>query len=137
MLDLYDEHEDKGTRPAMWEIANCLKEVIKLFSDVFIIIDALDEYDEGDGTRDVLVSQLSDLVSLANSHILVTSRWLTSIERCFEGCLRLEIRATDQDVTKYVEQRIEGSSRLQRNIKDNSKLKNEVVETIVERCQGM
>jgi len=137
IINLHDKHQNKGTRPSLWEITNCLKEVITLFSDVFIIVDALDEYDEGDGTRDILTGELRGLVTLPNTHVLVTSRWLTNIERTFEGCLRLEIRATDQDVTKYVEKRIESSSRLQRRMQEDSRLKTEIVETVVERCQGM
>lgn len=137
VVDLYDTHNNKTSRPKIWELTTCLKQVIEQFSYVYFIIDALDEYDEGDGVRDVLTSELLKLVPLPNSHILVTSRWLSSIERAFERSIRLEIRATDQDVTKYVEQRIENSSRLRRPMNEDCKLKNDVVETMVEKCQGM
>jgi hypothetical protein len=137
VVDLYDTHTNKSSRPKIWELTKCLKQVIAQFSNAFFIIDALDEYDEGDGVRDVLTGELLELIPLPNSHVLVTSRWLISIERAFEGSLRLEIRATDQDVTKYVEQRIENSSRLRRPMNEDCKLKSDVVETMVERCQGM
>jgi hypothetical protein len=137
VVDLHDTHNNKTSRPKIWELTKCLKQVIEQFSYVYFIIDALDEYDEGDGIRDVLTGELLKLVPLPNSHVLVTSRWLSSIERAFERSLRLEIRATDQDVTKYVEQRIENSARLRRPMNEDCKLKSDVVETMVERCQGM
>jgi hypothetical protein len=66
----------KSTRPKLWEMTKALKEVISLgfFSGVFIIVDALDEYEEGDDARDILIRELLALVPLPNSHVLVTSR---------------------------------------------------------------
>ncbi|KAE9370916.1 hypothetical protein N431DRAFT_43307 [Stipitochalara longipes BDJ] len=93
--------------------------------------------DEGDGVRDVLIGELVELIPLPKSHIMVTSRWLDSIGRAFAGCLRLEIRAEDQDVAQYIENRIESSSRLQRRIKEDFRLKSDIIETVLEQCQGM
>ncbi|KAF2673257.1 hypothetical protein BT63DRAFT_466811 [Microthyrium microscopicum] len=139
VTSLYESHRNKGigTRPNLSEISQCLVEIFGLFSRVIIIVDALDEYDEGDGVRDVLGRELLKLSSIHNAHVLVTSRWITSIENLFEGCLRLEIRATDQDIARYLETRMEGSSRLQRIIKEDPQIKESIVTTIVERCEGM
>ncbi|KAF2816569.1 uncharacterized protein BDZ99DRAFT_375553 [Mytilinidion resinicola] len=135
--DLHSSHLRTGTRPKQKEITSCLAEVIGMFSEVFIVIDAFDEYDEGDGVRDVLGNALLDLVSLPNSHVLVTSRWLNSIQSLFQGCIWIEIRATDQDVSNYLEKRMESSLRLQRLIKSNDPLKTQIISTLVDKSEGM
>lgn len=114
-----------------------LIETISYFSDVYFIVDALDEYDEGDGSKDVLGEALLRISSLRNTHVLVTSRWISNIESLFEGCTRLEIKATNQDISGYLTRRIETSSRLRNRIKGDPTLKDLIVKTLVERSQGM
>lgn len=135
--DLHKFHLKTCTRPRLNEITRCLAEVVGMFVDVFIVIDALDEYDEGDGVRDILGNALLDLVSLPNSHVLVTSRWVSSIKSIFQNCIWIEIRATNQDVSNYIERRMESSLRLQRLIKGDNTLQMEIISTLVDKSDGM
>jgi hypothetical protein len=133
----YENHRKKGTRPKFEEVLKYLLDVIPYFSDTYFIVDALDEYDEGDGARDVLGNALLKISSLQNTHVLVTSRWILNIESLFDGCTRLEIKATNNDISEYLQRRIELSSRLRNRIKGDDNLKKLIVSTLVERSQGM
>lgn len=72
------------------------------FSDVFVILDALDETMENNDIRTRLVSKLDSLPI----RLLVTSRHDAGIERTLKHAQRLEIEATAEDVRTYVEARI-------------------------------
>jgi hypothetical protein len=137
LANIFKMHNKGITRPRLDEVKECLIEVSGMFSEVFIIVDALDEYDEGDGVRDVLGGELLWLASLPQSHVMVTSRWLNSIKSLFPDCIRIEIRASDQDVTRYLEKRMDASVRLQRLLKDHATLKTEIINTLVDTSQGM
>jgi hypothetical protein len=104
----------------------------------FIIVDGLDEYDEGFGVRDVLGAELLKLAQLPRCHVLVTSRWMPSIERLFtENSYRIEIRAADSDIASYVKNRVFVSPRLQRYIASDPTLEDLILSKVVEKCQGM
>jgi Cdc6-like AAA superfamily ATPase len=58
---LYEFHRTKGTRPSFEDIVNVLHPTIQLYSRVFIIIDALDEYYVSQNELKELLSKLFDL----------------------------------------------------------------------------
>ena len=133
---LYNDYFKKRTRPSFTEYLNLFQSVINnLFDDVFVVIDALDEYMEEDGSRDKLLAGIQRLQP--NIHLLVTSRWLLNIEREFEKSIRLEIRATDEDITKYLDGRIQKEKRLRNHVKEDPFLRNTIVNTIVGNSRGM
>ena len=105
LRSFYDQNK-KGRPPLEAELPNLLYQVVSNFSTVFFVVDALDESREDDGTRSTLTRKLREL--LPNVRILYTSRRLTDIERQFEGCLHLEIRATNEDIQRHLESRIFG-----------------------------
>src|SRR6201999_3340332 len=102
IIAFYKRFEQEGSVPRLNDISSWLHDTICQFPEVFIIVDAFDEYDEGGGERGVLFGQLQRLIECRNTHVLVTSRWLSSLEGMFEGSLWIEIRAADEDVVKYV-----------------------------------
>jgi hypothetical protein len=77
-------------------------------SDIFIVVDALDECIERD--QEYLITELQSLASTV--HVMVTSRPLPSIEQLFHGATRLEIHATKDDVRKYIDGQISREHRL-------------------------
>jgi hypothetical protein len=135
VIALYEKHINKRTRPSLVEYSNLLQSVVHDFSKVFIIIDALDEYIEEDGTRDHFLTEIRRLQP--DIHLLVTSRWLPDIEHELKGLIRLEIRASDEDVTKYVKARIENGTRLKRYVNDDPTLLDAIIDTVVKNSQGM
>ena len=58
---LYKQRANRGTKPSADEILGALQSVLTKFSTVFVIIDALDECPDNDGTRRQFLAQLQDL----------------------------------------------------------------------------
>ncbi|KAF2176589.1 purine and uridine phosphorylase [Zopfia rhizophila CBS 207.26] len=105
--NLYDRHRTKRTRPSFDEVVRALHSAIQLYSRVFIIIDALDEYyaSNNEGQKRLLseVFSLQDKVQLS---LFATSRFVAEIASQFKGCISKEIQAQDDDVLRYVNGRI-------------------------------
>lgn len=99
------------------------------------MVDALDECSESDGTRQEFLAEVRKLPLSAS--LLVTSRPLTTIERDFENEGLLEISARKADVRSYVDSRLLKERRLVSNIRTEPALKEQILNTIVEKAQGM
>jgi Cdc6-like AAA superfamily ATPase len=131
---LYDRHETKRTRPSLEEISKSLQIIATLYSRVFIIVDALDECQISDGCRQRFLSELFNLQAKCESNLFATSRPISSIEKEFEGDLKLDIRASEEDVRKYLEGHM---FRLPRFVVQNLGLQEEIKANIVKAVDGM
>jgi hypothetical protein len=130
---LYQRHTPQNTRPTIAELIKTLQSEIRTYSKVFIIVDALDECLEGNGGHLIRVLQsLTDAVNL-----MVTARPLPLIEQQFLNAIRLDIRANDNDVRQYVEDRIPREPRLVQLIGTDQALQDSIVNKIVEKVGGM
>jgi hypothetical protein len=127
----YEHYQRRGDRPTVGETTKVLKAQFTLFSKVFIIVDALDECSEADGTRADLVETLRSLRA-ENVNLMVTSRDIPSIDLVhdFKDAKRLDIQARDEDVRAYV------GSHISRH-RFASNLKQAIVDKIVENAKGM
>ena len=96
VLAMYKAHKALGTRPSRAEYSKMLRLVANSFSQVYVVIDALDECDESSGTRRDLISEFTN--DAANWQLICTSRHLGDIEQIFAKSSHLEIRASDEDV---------------------------------------
>ena len=134
IIDLYRFHVDKGTRPSLAEYSKLLQLKIKALSKAYIVVDALDESDEGQ-TRAEFLAELQRL--LPDIRLLVTSRHSVSIENAFENDARLEIRANDEDVERYLRGRIRKEPRLLPHVKTDPTLEQQIITIIIDRAQGM
>jgi hypothetical protein len=103
---LYENHKEKRTRPSFDEILKELGSVVRLYAKVFIIIDALDEYQASDESRRLFLRSIFNLQAQAHVNIFATSRFIPEIELQFEGCIRKEIRAQHDDILRYLDGRI-------------------------------
>lgn len=103
---LYERHRTKGTRPSFDEIAKVLLSLVRLYSRVFIIIDALDECPTSNETRNRLLSEVFILQTQAQVNLFATSRFIPEITSHFEGCISKEICAKDDDILRYVNERM-------------------------------
>ncbi|KAJ7080062.1 hypothetical protein C8R44DRAFT_908945, partial [Mycena epipterygia] len=132
VYELYAKHREPRTRPSPAEAHAVLCSVIREYSKVFILVDALDEYPEAQ--RDALLWHLSVLGPCVN--LLVTSRphiiinHITSFET-------LEIRAREVDIRKYLEGQIMKSPRLSKHIQNSPDLREAMEARIVQRSDGM
>ncbi|KAI9777778.1 MAG: hypothetical protein M1839_008573 [Geoglossum umbratile] len=103
---LYECHKEKRTCPSFDEILKELGSVVRLYSKVFIIIDALDEYQTLIDDRRLFLRSIFNLQAHAHVNIFTTSRFIPEIEQQFEKCKRMEIRAQHDDILRYLDGRI-------------------------------
>ena len=99
----YDQQKRSITKPTpeqSWEI---LKNQNRDWSRVFIIIDALDECSNEDGTRRRILEGILSLQSSKTVNVIVTSRPIPTILSEFETSTHLEIRASRTDIQTYLE----------------------------------
>jgi Cdc6-like AAA superfamily ATPase len=131
---LYKLHVPRGTRPSFDELYKSLDFVLRNYSRVFIIVDALDECTDLDGTRKTLLSKIRSLQAHTDIRLLVTSRPISSVTQMFEDGLRLEIRASDEDVKRYLEGEM---SRQSLPVLRDPDLRQIITKSIVEAVDGM
>ena len=103
--DLYDRHKIMQTRPSVDEISKALQSVAVVYSTVFIVIDALDEC----RVRTRLLPEIFNLQIKSGVSIFATSRSIPDIIEKFRGSISVEIRATEDDVQRYLDGRISES----------------------------
>jgi hypothetical protein len=126
----YSSH--KLRHPTLYEFKEALQIEIRSYSKVFVVVDALDECVD-DETRMVLLTALKDLPV----NLFVTSRYSLTTERKFDGAERLDIRAHDNDVRRYVENRILCEDRLARHVKADPSLQDDIINKVVDSAKGM
>ncbi|KAL6832323.1 ankyrin repeat-containing domain protein [Trichoderma camerunense] len=130
---LYNEHS-KGTRASLEEIIIDLTCVIANYSEVFIILDALDEclFFE----LHLFLSRLFELQRVYKIKVLTTSRPIPEVMDQFDNdnIVKLRIRAETSDVTKYIEAQMD---RLPKVARENPVLRDEIKADISEAADGI
>lgn len=135
----HQQHIQQSTIPLITEYSRLLHVQLfsqpPVFSRVFVVIDALDEC--GETTREILLSELRKLQSTLC--LLVTTRphFMFALSHAFEKACVLEIRASAEDIERYVQARIDTDVRLKRLLGGDPILQAEVITTIVSKAQGM
>ncbi|KAI4608314.1 hypothetical protein J4E83_009116 [Alternaria metachromatica] len=96
--------------PSVHEFLEVLPEVIRQFTDVYMVLDALDECTQ----RPELMDMLGVMAGwqLDNVHVLMTSRKERNIEKSLKGHMEeddavcLQRAVVDEDILRYVQQRL-------------------------------
>jgi ankyrin repeat protein len=132
--DLYNQHQIRKTRPSLEEISRALQSVAAMYSRIFVIVDALDECQVSDGCRQRFLLGLFDLQAKCGANLFVTSRPISSIEKEFEGNIILEIRASEEDMRRYLEGHM---FRLSGFVVRSLELQEEIKTEIVKAVDGM
>lgn len=129
---LHQRHADRGTKPSLDEIYSALRDVFAYYPSVRVVIDALDECQ--DGTRHQFLAKLRDLQAGRDVRLMATSRFIPEIEDAFRDALMLEVQASREDVKRFVAGQ---TYRLPRCIRRDTALQEIVQEKIVEAVDGM
>ena len=137
VLGFYHQHALKGSRPTITELSNLLHSEIIGLPEVFILVDAMDECSVNNGTREELLTTLQGLLGMPNIRLMITSRPVASIEAYLQGMACLEIRAADEDIRKYIENRITKERRLIPYVRGDDAFRVSIIETIIAKAQGM
>lgn len=134
IIELYERHEARQTRPTLDEITKALQSVAVSYSRVFIIIDAIDECQVSDGYRTMLLREISDLQARGGANVFTTSRYIPEIVEQFNGSITLDVRASEEDVQRYIEACV---FRLPAFVTESPPLQHEVTTKIIESVDGM
>jgi hypothetical protein len=128
-----EDHRAKRTRPSRDQLLSALQHEISSYSDIYIVIDALDElHDE----------LLHDFVNILRSfpksaHIVITSRDIPSISTIFPDDDRLDILADKHDMRTYIEEQLVRPGMLSRQVNMAPSIKEQVVAGVIEKARGM
>jgi hypothetical protein len=133
--DLYRHHRSRQTHPPLSEYSRLLQAELRHFLKVFIVIDALDECSEESRIREHFLAEVQKLLPMVR--LLVTSRHILDIKHKFEGAARLGICASDGDLKRYLESRIESQHPLASYARTDPTLRSDVLTTIIKRAHGM
>lgn len=137
LLEIYKSYTTKSIHLTLKEYYTFLRDVIESFSEVFIVVDGLDECPrrEINDVRDQFLDQLKELPLKAQ--LLFTSRDLPAIALKFAKDQRLEIHASRHAVEGYLQARINNSKNLRRHIQRKPSLQQAIVEMVAQKADGM
>ena len=125
----------KNLRPSLPDVVKLLRSCLLDFSSTFVVVDALDEISGAAGNRERLLEVIDSLDS--DIKVMVTSRNTPISNSKGRNITSLEIRASNEDIGRYVDRRLEDGSFLARHVKADPGLRQEIVRTTVENAKGM
>jgi Cdc6-like AAA superfamily ATPase len=132
LFDFFKSHQQ---RPSLEDYVAALEATIQSFTQVLIIIDALDEYHITDRSGlDTLLSELFSLNSSAPFNLMATSRKMTEITSRFQRYVWKEIEAHEDDVSMYVQSNMR---LLRTSVTKHAGISELVRNTVSQATQGM
>lgn len=134
VLKIYQPHRSKGTRPTFEEVLEMMKLAMPPLSKIYLILDALDELGNAGQVRQDLLERLRLLQGSHLFNLMTTSRYIPSLAQEFYQPLCLEIRASSEDIRRYVQGHIPD---LANCVKKSAELQRTVADSIVNVVEGM
>ncbi|KAJ6586375.1 ankyrin repeat-containing domain protein [Mycena vulgaris] len=133
---VYNHHKERQTRPSLNEVLKILHTTISEYSKVYFVVDALDEYPEGQ--RKIFIKYLATAMGGHDANLMMTSRpHITLPDALFPDLESMEIRAAEDDIRQYVDTHILESPRLSRHVQTRPELREEIRGTIIRNAEGM
>lgn len=136
LKSLYEKMSSKGARPSFEDISKALTSVVALQDRTFVLVDALDECQPAARNTLKLLTFLFKLQTDYGSNIFATSRFMPEIVEKFNsnGCRSIEIRASDEDLRRYLQGHM---SQLPRFVQTKKDLQEQIVTGITKFVDGM
>ena len=136
---LYKDHRGKGTNPTLTKYLELLQLLAKDCSEVYIIIDALDECVEKGGQpiwSDLIIKVQASTVNL---NLLYTSRDMDirHIAEIFRNPTVIPIRATETDIRTYAEEKLQSKNVLLQFCQQDPTLQEDILQAVVSNADGM
>jgi hypothetical protein len=132
--------ENRNQQLSLHALLGVTQQAMQEFTQVYVVLDALDECTQ----RSELIDMLETVAGwqLNNLHLLMTSRRERDIERSLEGyvkeentvCLQRDV--VDQDIQRYVQQRLNDDKSLEKWDK-NAAVRQEIEAALMYRARGM
>nr|GAT56152.1 predicted protein [Mycena chlorophos] len=127
---LYQKHSKQRTSITLNEMKGLFKDYAQGFHQVYIVIDALDEYTSN---KEDLLKVISD--GGDNIRLLVTCRPQIHPPQDLEAVL-VEVHPPDDDIKSYIMSRIKQSRRLCKYTQDKT-VKTEIIKSLTDKAAGM
>ncbi|KAF5691946.1 ankyrin protein [Fusarium denticulatum] len=128
LKSLYDKHNVRRTRASVEEVSATIHSVASLYSRIFVVVDALDELKETDGSRNRFLEEIFKLQSQCGLKFFATSRFIPEIIGRFDGSTTINIRARNEDVRGFLDGKISQSGQLLQTHREM--IKTEIVKVV-------
>jgi hypothetical protein len=133
LLELFEKHAGQNLSATTEELFEALSSSVAACKTVYIIVDGLDECSEE--VRWPLVENLLNLPE--HARLLLTSRFLDSMDEQFSQFQQLEIKADKEDIELYVDSQIKKNRNLRRMVQKYHAMRGEIKDKIVKSAEGM
>jgi exopolysaccharide biosynthesis predicted pyruvyltransferase EpsI len=130
-MDRLQKMKEQGRRLPLDDIIGILQANFNRVPNIFVILDALDEY----FSEEVRHNLLQHLRSFTSVRIMITSRPLPSIENALNGVSRLILRASAKDIGSHFQVRVQRNPTLAKLISKASFT--DVERKVIEKADGM
>lgn len=100
---LHSQHQRLRTKPRIEELLKALETVSALYQRIYLVIDALDEWNEIEGDRSFMLRELLSIRAKTGLHLLLTSRPILDIQTTLSGYPSVEISASPADIILYID----------------------------------
>ncbi|KAI4679307.1 uncharacterized protein J4E84_008335 [Alternaria hordeiaustralica] len=126
--------------PSVYALLEVAPQVIRMFTHVYVVLDALDECTQRPQLMDMLETMFG--WQLGTLHLLVTSRKERDIEMSLENYVKkdeiicLQSDVVDQDISLFVQERLREDKRLAK-WKMNARIVQEIEATLMRGARGM
>lgn len=125
IVEVYTRHTKVKTRPLLGDYLRLLRLILDDFSRVYIIIDGLDECSEANSTRSTFLAGVNAV--RRQTCTFITSRYLPSIETELHGVPRLQLEADDEDIERYLIERLGKWDFLKRHLQKDPSLRETII----------
>lgn len=133
--ELYSNSQRERRRPNLEELYRVFLTICATFSRVFLVFDALDEWDQDDG-RVYLLTLFQRLLGGHQIRIFLTSRpYSEDIQRYFNHAPKVEISAHQEDIGIYISKKVGENARAGRLIRQG-KCENKIFFKLAECAKG-
>lgn len=132
---LYSELEHRDAKPSIQELYAILLSTFKSFDRVFLIFDALDECDQEAQRKELL--PIFHRMRTDGASLFITSRqYPEDIQESFRTTPRIELSAQGEDITSYIQERIEENPRAKRLVLQGG-CKDRIISEMIDCANGM
>lgn len=131
---LYEHHQKQQIRPSFADVLDMMKSSLAALPRTYLIVDALDELGNAGQVRQSFIGGLRQLQDLHHFNLMTTSRYIPSLALEFHQPLCMQIRASPEDIRKYVERHLLD---LPKCVRKSLELQEAIYKAIVSSVEGM
>lgn len=145
--EFHAEHKNGKVKPLLSSYLVLYQHLAGNFRQIFILVDALDECSENDGDGGSHQLQLLNALHLilaqetrtSNCSLMIMSRKVQPVQSSPCQFTPIKISAASVDITRFISSRFGDKTLFKSNdcLLDNPALRAEIVDTLVQRANGM